>query len=200
MASKGYFAHYSPSGLSPWYWFTKAGYSYKKAGENLAVNFKDSDDVVRAWMNSPTHKANIVKEGYTEIGIGIAEGVYQGKKATFVVQLFAAPQDVQQNLFAFSIEKKLSPQDGAQQSIQGAEITVFSTASIFEVFSYETYVFLALLFIISILIVIALVILFIKGRNYTKRFYISLIILLAALAISILSLLNFFGMYTISFF
>ena len=93
MASKGYFAHYSPDGKTPWYWIDQTGYKYKAAGENLAVNFDYSLDVVNAWMNSPTHKANIVKAKSTEIGIGVAEGFYQGRPTVYVVQLFGTPED-----------------------------------------------------------------------------------------------------------
>ncbi len=92
MAAKGYFAHMDPEGRQPWYWFQKAGYDYAYAGENLAVNFTDSEDVQKAWMNSPTHHANIVKAQYTRIGIGVAQGTYQGKETTFVVQFFATPR------------------------------------------------------------------------------------------------------------
>ncbi|MBI3572444.1 hypothetical protein HY091_02865 [Candidatus Kaiserbacteria bacterium] len=91
MASKGYFAHVSPEGTTPWDWLGKVGYRYRYAGENLAVNFTDSSDVEKAWMASPTHHANIVKPQYTEVGIGVANGLYEGQEATFVVQFFAAP-------------------------------------------------------------------------------------------------------------
>ncbi len=91
MATLGYFAHTSPQGLTPWYWLEKVGYNYQYAGENLAVNFTDSKDVTTAWMNSPTHRANIVKENYTEIGTGVASGIYQGKPAVFVAQEYANP-------------------------------------------------------------------------------------------------------------
>jgi hypothetical protein len=56
------------------------------------VRFIDSTDVVNAWMASPTHRANIVKPVYTEIGVGVAEGTYQGQPATYVVQYFGAPK------------------------------------------------------------------------------------------------------------
>ncbi len=91
MATYGYFAHTSPDGKTPWYWLEKVGYSYEKAGENLAVNFFDSRDVAVAWMNSPSHRANIVKPEYTEIGIGVAEGKYEGKNTIFVAQFFGTP-------------------------------------------------------------------------------------------------------------
>ena len=61
------------------------------AGENLAINFTDSKDVTAAWMKSPTHKANIIKENYTEIGTGIASGMYEGKEAIYVAQVYANP-------------------------------------------------------------------------------------------------------------
>jgi len=91
MAEKGYFAHYSPEGISPWYWFDEAQYSLVHAGENLAVHFTDSSDVVTAWMNSPTHKANIMNGNYSEIGVGTARGTYKGVPTVFVVQLFGTP-------------------------------------------------------------------------------------------------------------
>ncbi len=91
MAKKGYFAHTSPDGKSPWYWFNLVGYKYEYAGENLAVDFDDSKDVANAWMNSPAHKANIVKYAYTEIGTGIATGTYEGRPTVFVAQIYAKP-------------------------------------------------------------------------------------------------------------
>lgn len=88
MASKGYFAHVSPEGITPWYWFNDVGYSYVFAGENLAVNFTESLDVHKAWITSPTHQKNILDKRFDEVGIATAEGLYKGKKATFVVQMF----------------------------------------------------------------------------------------------------------------
>jgi hypothetical protein len=91
MAEKGYFAHTSPEGKTPWYWFKSAGYTFMYAGENLAVNFTDSNEVDKAWMNSPGHRANILNGKFTEIGVATAEGMYQGRQTTFVVQMFGKP-------------------------------------------------------------------------------------------------------------
>lgn len=91
MAAKGYFAHVSPDGSTPWDWLDRAGYSYSYAGENLAVDFTDSTDVETAWMHSPLHRANILKQEYTKIGIGVAQGMYEGKEVTFVAEFFATP-------------------------------------------------------------------------------------------------------------
>ncbi|MFN3692846.1 MAG: CAP domain-containing protein [Candidatus Paceibacteria bacterium] len=94
MAKNGYFAHYSPTGVSPWHWFNEAGYRYVHAGENLAVHFTDSKEVVEAWMKSPTHRANIVNRAYREIGVGTAKGQYEGYDTVFVVQMFGTPGQV----------------------------------------------------------------------------------------------------------
>ena len=74
MVANNYFAHTSPSGTSPWYWFKNAGYIYTFAGENLAMDFIEAEDVVNAWMASPTHRKNIVNTKYEEIGIVSATG------------------------------------------------------------------------------------------------------------------------------
>jgi len=89
---KDYFSHWSPDGISPWYWFEKVGYKYKSAGENLAIGFLDSEEVNQAWLNSPSHKENLLNPNYQEIGIGIAKDEFQGNEITVVVQLFGTPR------------------------------------------------------------------------------------------------------------
>ncbi|MFA5830411.1 MAG: CAP domain-containing protein [Candidatus Paceibacterota bacterium] len=91
MAEKGYFAHTSPEGKTPWYWFRQAGYNYSYAGENLAVYFSDSAELEKAWMNSPSHRANILNSNFTEVGIAMALGTYQGVDTVYVVQAFGRP-------------------------------------------------------------------------------------------------------------
>ncbi len=91
MAKNEYFAHFSPTDVSPWYWFSQVNYNFIHAGENLAIHFTDSADVVEAWMDSPTHRANIMNGNYTEIGVGTAEGTFEGYKTVYVVQLFGTP-------------------------------------------------------------------------------------------------------------
>ncbi|HEY1041610.1 MAG TPA: CAP domain-containing protein [Candidatus Paceibacterota bacterium] len=91
MAQRGYFSHVDPDGIAPWAWYDAVDYTYRYAGENLAVNFTDSKDIEEAWIASPTHYANLIKPQYTRTGVGLAEGVYKGNKTTYVVQFFAAP-------------------------------------------------------------------------------------------------------------
>ncbi len=91
MVKNEYFAHDSPSGIDPWYWFDDVGYDYVHAGENLAIYFEDSEDVVEAWMESPLHRANIMDDKYTEIGVAAVKGVYEGYDTVFIVQHFGTP-------------------------------------------------------------------------------------------------------------
>lgn len=88
MIKNDYFAHTSPQGKSPWYWFEKGGYDYKFAGENLAVNYSNAEEQHEAWMNSPTHRANILNPNYREVGVAVMEGKIEGEKSTITVQLF----------------------------------------------------------------------------------------------------------------
>lgn len=93
MAQKGYYAHVSPEGVTPVHWVEKVGYSYLIIGENLVVQRTDARQVVAAFMKSPGHRANILRKDFTEIGVGVATGMYKGKDATFTVQIFAAPRE-----------------------------------------------------------------------------------------------------------
>ncbi|HET7630357.1 MAG TPA: CAP domain-containing protein, partial [Candidatus Saccharimonadales bacterium] len=91
MVKQDYWAHVAPDGTQPWQYFTKAGYNYTKAGENLAYGFTTADGTVKAWMDSPTHRANLLGD-YQDVGFGIASGAhYQGGKYTVVVAHYGMP-------------------------------------------------------------------------------------------------------------
>lgn len=92
MTTNHYFAHTSPEGVTPWFWFSENDYAYKYAGENLAINYDSAEEEHEAWMNSPTHKKNILNSNFTEIGIATASGIIEGKKSHITVQVFATPQ------------------------------------------------------------------------------------------------------------
>ena len=91
MFTDNYWAHNAPDGKVPWDFFKEVGYQYTVAGENLARDFYNTNSLIKAWMNSPTHRANIVNGKYQEIGIGVVNGTLDGIKTTLVVQHFAAP-------------------------------------------------------------------------------------------------------------
>jgi uncharacterized protein YkwD len=139
MAANGYFAHFGPDGSAPWDWIGKTGYQYAYAGENLAVDFTDSDDVDRAWMKSPTHRANILNARFTEIGIATASGTYKGKETVFVVQMFGTPKVVSQH-DALAQVPSPSPVAAAPVVAESSEPKVVATSSTENATSAETFV------------------------------------------------------------
>lgn len=90
MFSENYWAHVSPSGIQPWYWFTQASYPYTYAGENLAKDFDTSAGTVQGWMNSAGHKANILNVNYTQVGFAVQNGTLVGGQTTLVVAHYGA--------------------------------------------------------------------------------------------------------------
>lgn len=93
MFQNNYWAHFSPTGVSPWYFFEKNNYDYSYAGENLAKDFTTSSDVIKAWMNSEKHKENILKPEYEEVGFSIVEGTLLGQPTIIVVQMFGKQEN-----------------------------------------------------------------------------------------------------------
>ncbi len=91
MLTNNYFEHISPAGVTPWSWFKKAGYNYAYAGENLAIDFAQTDDVFSAWMASPTHRDNILNPNFNEIGLAVKNGPLQNHDATLAVLVFGRP-------------------------------------------------------------------------------------------------------------
>jgi uncharacterized protein YkwD len=78
MAAKNYFAHTSPTGETAFTILEEIGYAYKLAGENIARNnYPDPETVqvsMTGFMNSPSHRSNILEPAYRRVGIGFALG------------------------------------------------------------------------------------------------------------------------------
>lgn len=94
LVSTGYFSHQDKEGQMPWHYFTETGYKFTNAGENLARGFKDPESTETAFMNSPSHKANILNARYKDIGIGISQDS-QGNM--YVVEFYGSRQDPLRN-------------------------------------------------------------------------------------------------------
>lgn len=94
MTARNYWSHISPDGKEPWTFIDSAGYAYQKAGENLAYGFNSSAETVAGWMNSPSHRENLLDESYTEVGFGFANARnYTGNgPETVVVALYGRPE------------------------------------------------------------------------------------------------------------
>ncbi|OGE81208.1 MAG: hypothetical protein A3H72_03500 [Candidatus Doudnabacteria bacterium RIFCSPLOWO2_02_FULL_48_8] len=90
MIDRGYFAHVDPDGNYVWPRIEAAGYNpYLTLGENLAMDFNSAAPLMEAWMNSPTHRANIVNEKFQDQGLAVAEGLFEpGHNTITVASLF----------------------------------------------------------------------------------------------------------------
>lgn len=91
MANNSYYAHVSPDGKGMLHWLQLVGYKYLNAGENLVIDRDTSEAAVDAWMQSQTHRQNILRPQFTEIGVGVARGRYKGQDTIYVVQQFGTP-------------------------------------------------------------------------------------------------------------
>lgn len=94
MLTNDYFAHTSPAGKTPWDFIKASNYNYTYAGENLAIGYTDDQELHDAWMNSPSHRANIMNPNFREIGLAVMTGEYEGSQTTIVVEMFGAPADI----------------------------------------------------------------------------------------------------------
>ncbi|MFE4535523.1 CAP domain-containing protein [Streptomyces scopuliridis] len=85
MAARAFYSHTSPEGLAPWDRAGAAGAAHRGIGENIACGQRDPREVVRGWMDSPGHRANILKPDFSHLGVGFAGG---GPAGTYWTQLF----------------------------------------------------------------------------------------------------------------
>ncbi|HZZ99065.1 MAG TPA: CAP domain-containing protein [Candidatus Saccharimonadia bacterium] len=126
MFAQQYWAHTSPTGVTPWFFLKNAGYEYSVAGENLARDFGDTDSMISAWMESPSHKENILNSKYIDTGIAVLDGQLQGTQTTLVVQMFAAPSvaqpTVQTNKPLVQIVTKVQAETQVPTATQQADV------------------------------------------------------------------------------
>ncbi|QQG43540.1 MAG: hypothetical protein HYW45_00785 [Candidatus Daviesbacteria bacterium] len=162
MFQENYWAHFAPSGKTPWDFILSAGYKFTYAGENLAKSFSQSNEVVTAWMQSPTHRANILNPKYQDIGIAVVEGVLNGQKTTLVVQEFGTTQTLAAApTVSVGGEKLTVPQDSYNQVTQlvaglqdtKVEKALLDPLSVTKVTGLGILAFVAILVILDLLII-----------------------------------------------
>jgi uncharacterized protein YkwD len=90
MTTKDYWSHNTPSGQEPWVFISKYNYIYKKAGENLAYGFSDPREVLAGWLNSPSHRENVLDKSFQDVGFGFANSTnfIKSGPATIVVAMY----------------------------------------------------------------------------------------------------------------
>ncbi len=93
MVARNYWSHNTPDGQEPWVFISGVNYDYQKAGENLAYGFSSSNETINGWMNSPTHKDNLLDSEFTEVGFGFAnsDDFNNSGQETIVVAMYGKP-------------------------------------------------------------------------------------------------------------
>lgn len=86
-----YFSHNSPDNVKFSDWPKSAGYQYSVIGENLAFGYQNLDQAITAWVNSPTHLANILDPLYQDTGLAITRIEVRGQSGWLIVQEFGRP-------------------------------------------------------------------------------------------------------------
>ena len=154
MFEKNYWAHFAPDGRTPWDFILGSGYSYELAGENLAKNFLFSQNVVDAWMQSPTHRDNILRPEYTEAGYAVVNGVLNGEQTTLVVQIFGKPSAIP---VADRPTSAPSPIAQQEEQVTGEGVSqILSSQKAVEASVPKTSVYFISLFVIFLSLVVAI--------------------------------------------
>ncbi len=142
MFANNYWAHYSPGGKTPWSFITASGYKYIYAGENLARDFDNPKSVVDAWMNSSSHRSNLLDKNFKDIGVAVSYGKLDGKEGILVVQMFGAgPSSLAVNK-STNDERQTTNAEGRSAGVEtyvpsnsqndaGQELKVFGTKEFF---------------------------------------------------------------------
>ncbi len=93
MLENGYFAHTSPQGAEAWDFLKLVGFKYSFAGENLAINYTNASELNHDLLQSKSHRENLLSPHFTEVGIAVMPGTYNGQPAVVTVELFASPAE-----------------------------------------------------------------------------------------------------------
>ncbi len=183
MFAQDYWSHYGPAGETPWQFILESGYQYEYAGENLAKNFLFSDGIVDAWMNSPSHRENMLRKEYTDVGFAVVNGVLNGEETTLVVQMFGKPlyETATANDTTQNAEKKIVAQQ--EKVLESKPVVLADKATeskpFFPLYFNINLVFLSILLLALILdfyFATKLNLIRVKGKNLVHMMFIIFIV------------------------
>ncbi|MBI2599394.1 hypothetical protein HYW43_00555 [Candidatus Daviesbacteria bacterium] len=191
MFEENYWAHFAPSGKSPWDFILGAGYKFTYAGENLAKNFYSPDEVVAAWMASQTHKDNLLNNKYKDIGIAVVEGILNGQKTTLIVQEFGTTEilasspvvEVQGKQIAVPTRDLINK----PELVAGSEARIVPAKSIIDPFIFTKSLGISLIVFIGALLALDLLVLYRRGVLRIGSHHIAHMSILSISAVSLLT-------------
>lgn len=190
MFAENYWAHFAPSGKTPWDFILGSGYKFTFAGENLAKNFYSSPEVVSAWMASPTHRDNLLNNKYQDIGVAVVEGVLNGQKTTVIVQEFGTTEVFTggpniavggKNLSVSKTEYNNAPQ------LLGSALTPKTSVSIIDPYRVYKTAGLSVVSIIGALLLLDVIVLYRRGVFRLSSHHLAHMAVLSATAVGLIT-------------
>lgn len=185
MFTFNYWAHVNPqSNREPWYFFEAVNYQYRYAGENLGRDFGTTSPLVQAWIDSPTHRDNLLSSRYQDTGIAVVNGSLQGVDTTLVVQLFGTRQSsaaIPQVSAATSNNQTPDSQTVKQSDIPKSEISpAFSPLDISKSLALSTLVLITAVILIDSFLAWRRRTHRLSGHNWAHLLFVTAVIILIA--------------------
>lgn len=191
MFEENYWAHFAPSGKTPWDFILGAGYRFTYAGENLAKNFYNSKDVVAAWMASPTHRENLLNSKYEDIGVAVVDGVLNGQKTTLVVQEFGTTQLLAAkpvvSVSGSNIDLNKQDYEGKPSLVAAATASNLQTKAMVDPYKFLKYASFGIITFISSLLLLDMMVLYRRGVFRLSSNHIAHMSFLSVTAVTIIS-------------
>lgn len=182
MLEKDYWAHNAPDGTTPWKFIKEVNYDYVYAGENLARGFTNSEDIIEAWIDSPTHRDNMFSQNYRDIGFAVLEGELVGEDTTLVVEMFGSTAPIE---FARPPEEKnpaeVLPNLAGERSISLKNSPIINTISLSWYVGVGTVSFFIFIFVVDMVIIEKRKIVRFVGHNLDHITFLSLVLLFIVL-------------------
>jgi len=175
MFANNYWDHVSPGGIKAWKFLEDVGYTYETAGENLAKGFPEAKPMTEAWMNSLTHRQNILRPAYRETGVAVGNGFINGKVTTIAVQLFADPDPVQ----------------GTRELVAGTKVSVPELSLESPLTQEKLPIFILYLLLLGVLIIDGLMIRWRKEHHSKNTIFAFRISMVFNLLFFVILLINF---------
>jgi hypothetical protein len=143
MSKRRVLSHTGPDGSKAWDRAEAVGYEAQMMGENIAAGQRTPEQVVKGWMDSPGHRANILRSQYTDIGVGFYNNYWvqdfgsgdtnpisnipgSTSNSEIVAQSAAAPESTSTLTTTlgsiFSLDSQRTPESGSNTKGSGSDI------------------------------------------------------------------------------
>jgi hypothetical protein len=129
MFAKDFWAHIAPDGTTPWSFIKSSGYNYSFAGENLARGYYNAQDVVNAWMASPSHKENMLSKNYKDVGFAVLTGKLNGEDTVLVVEMLGSRELAVENNLVQNSPQQAVPNSSSSSVVNATTKEVVSNSN-----------------------------------------------------------------------